>query len=183
MVINEKGLCAAMKAAVKKKSTGYKVAARYNDGVEQELVLVTPEWTAIMNRETAPRKAMGLIVEHLGDLPQVKQAYHVQDEQTQAEIFDMAVPAETELIPGAGVRRTNLTWCGYQIWQRTDNGDVFMVSPKVEDLLDNYNMELKVTEGGEFYVKGLASELYFKPLQVMKDQMTALHHLSKLRWV
>ena len=183
MVINEKGLCAAMKDAFKKRSTGYKVAARWNEGVEQEIVLVTPEWTVILNRENAPRKVMGLIVEHMGDLPQVGRACHVQDDQTQAEIYDIAVPENSKLIPDAGVRRTNLTWCGCQIWQRTDNLDVFMVLPRVEDLLDNYNMSVCVTEDGRFYAKGKASELYFKPLQVLKDQMTALHHLAKLRWV
>ena len=183
MVIDEKGLCAAMKEAFKKRSTGYKVAARWDEGVEQEIVLVAPEWTALLNRENAPRKVMGLIVEHMGDLPQVGRACHVQDDQTQAEIYDIAVPEESKLIPDAGVRRTNLTWCGYQIWQRTDNLDVFMVSPRVEDLLVNFNMSVSVTEDGRFYAKGKASELYFKPSQVLKDQMTALHHLAKLRWV
>lgn len=183
MVINEKGLCAAMKDAFKKRSTGYKVAARYDGGVEQEIVLVAPGWTAILNRENAPRKVMGLIVEHLGDLPQVGRAFHVQDEQTQTEIFDMAIPEASELIPGVDVRRTNLTWCGYQIWQRTDNLDVFMVSPKVEDLLDNYNMRVRLTEVGQFYAEGVASKLYFEPLQVMQDKMPALHHLAKMQWV
>lgn len=183
MVINEKGLCSAMKDAFKKRSTGYKVAAQHGQGVVQELVLVAPGWTAILNRENAPRKVMGLIVEHLGDLPQVGRAAHVQDEQTQTEIFDMAIPEKPELIPGVDVRRTQLTWCGYQIWQRTDNLDVFAVSAKVEDLLDNFNVPVRLTTEGQLYAAGVASELYFSPVQLMQDRMPALHHLSKMQWV
>lgn len=183
MVINEKGLCSAMKDAFKKRSTGYKVAARYNTGVEKEIILVAPEWTAILNWENAPRKAMGLIVEHLGDLPQIERAFHVQDEQTQTEIFDMAIPDASNPIPGVDVRRTQLTWQGYQIWQRTDNMEVFMVSPRLEDLLDNYNMTVKLTEEGELFASGVASRLYIKPLAVMQDKKQALQHLAKVQWV
>ena len=184
MVINEKGLCVAMKDAFKKRSTGYKVAARFDEhGTDQEIVLSAPGWTVIINRENAPRKVMGLIVEHMGDLPQIGRACHVQDEQTQAEIYDMAVPETAELVSGAGIRRTNLTWCGCQIWQRTDNLEVFMVTPKIEDLLDNYNVTLKLTTAGQFYAEGKASKIYFEPMQVMKDRMVALNHLAKLQWV
>lgn len=77
MVINEKGLCAAMKAAYKKKSTGYKVAARISENGTEEIVLSAPGWTAIITRENAPRKVMALIVEHVGDLPQAGQAFQV----------------------------------------------------------------------------------------------------------
>lgn len=183
MIIDEKGLSAAMKQAYKKKSTGYKVAAQRRPGMREEIVLVAPSWTAIITREFAPRKVMGLIVEHLGDLPSVHNAWHVQDEQTQTEIFDMAVPEKAELIPEAEVSRTALNWNGYQVWQRKDNLQVFMIDPRVEDLLVNYNMTVGMTEDGQFYVEGVASKLYFKPLQVMQGEMPALHHLAELRWV
>ena len=183
MVINEKGLCTAMKDAFKKRSTGYKVAFRYNTGAEKEIILVAPEWTAILNWENAPRKAMGLIVEHLGDLPQIDRAWHVQDEQTQTEIFDLAIPEASNPIPGVDVRRTQLNWQGYQIWQRTDNLEVFVVQPRLEDLLDNYNMTVKLTEDGQLFAAGVASRLYIKPLGVMQDKMPALNHLAKMQWV
>lgn len=94
MVIDEKGLLSAMKAAFKKQSTGYKVAA---DDEEEELILSAPGWTAIIARENTPRKVMGLIVEHLGDLPRDGTAFQVQDKNAQAEIFSVAVPSPAKL--------------------------------------------------------------------------------------
>lgn len=183
MVIDEKGLLSAMKDAYKKKSTGYKVAARILEDEEEELILSAPGWTAFINRENAPRKVMGLIVEHVGDLPREDEAYQVQDKNVQAEIFSVAVPAQARLVAGAVVRRTNLTYNGYQIWQRTDNLNVFMLSPKFEDMMDNYNREVRLTEDGMFYVEGVASRLYLLPLQVMQNELPALHHLAKMQWV
>ncbi len=184
MVINESGLCAAMKAAYKKKSTGYKVASRIARGGAEEIVLSAPGWTAIITRENAPRKVLGLIVEHVGDLPQVGQAFQVQDTKAQAEIFDMAVPELEELAAGAVVKRTQLNYNGYQIWQRTDDGTVFMMPPKHEDMLDNFNRQVKTMDNGTlFYAEGIASRLYLQPLQIQQNELTALHHLAKLQWV
>lgn len=183
MVIDEKGLLSAMKDAFKKKSSGYKVASLIPEGGEEELVLSAPGWTAFITRENAPRKVMGLIVEHVGDLPREFEAYQVQDKNVQTEIFKVAVPSPAKLVEGAEIRRTNLTYNGYQIWQRTDNFNVFMLSPRFEDMMDNYNRAVRLTEDGMFYVEGVASRLYLLPLQVMQNDMPALHHLAKLKWV
>lgn len=184
MVIAESGLCAAMKDAFRKKSTGYKVAADILCATNKEdLIVSAPGWTAFINRENAPRKVLALIVEHMGDLPKAGQAFHVQDDQSQTEILNIAIPDGTGSIAGAFVRRTNLTYNGYQIWQRTDNHNVFMVDPKMEALMDNYNREVILTEDGQFYLKGVASRLYVRPLQVNQNELPALHHLAKLQWV
>ena len=183
MVIDEKGLRAAMEGAFKKKSTGYKVAARTTEDGDQELILSAAGWTAFVNRENTPRKVMGLIVEHVGDLPQTGTAFQVQDKNVQAEVFSMAVPSPAQLVAGAQVRRTNLTYNGYQIWQRTDDLEVFMLSTKFEDMMDNYNRKVWLTEDGMFYVEGVASRLYVLPLQVQQNELPALHHLAKLKWV
>ena len=183
MVIDEKALLAVMRDAFKKKSTGYKAAARLTENGEEELILSAPGWSAIVTRENAPRKVMGLVVEHVGDLPRPGEAYQVQDKNVQAEIFSVAVPAPAELVEGAAVKRTNLTYSGYQIWQRTDNLNVFMIPTKFEDMMDNYNRAVRLTENGMFYVEGVSSRLYFLPLKAMENDVPALRHLAKMRWV
>lgn len=181
MVISESGLCAAMKAAFKKKSTGYKVAARLTEDGEEKIVLSAPDWIAIINRENAPRKVLALIVEHVGDLPAEGKAFQVQDTKVQTEIYSMAVPELEKAVANADVKRTQLQYMGYQIWQRTDDHSVFMMAPKNEDMLDHYNRPVSVAENGMFYAEGLVSRLYLKPLQVMQNELTALHHLAKLQ--
>lgn len=183
MVISESGLCAAMKAAYKKKSTGYKVASRLSEDGGEEIVLSAPDWIAIINRENVPRKVLALIVEHVGDLPAEDKAFQVQDAKVQTEIYSMAVPELGTPVEEAAVKRTQLQYNGYQIWQRTDNQNVFMISPKHEDMLDHYNRLVSVAENGMFYAEGTVSRLYLKPLQVMQNELTALHHLAKLKWV
>ena len=184
MVINEKGLCEAMKAAFRKRSTGYKVAAKLSKIGEEEIIISAPGWTAIITRENAPRKVLALIVEHVGDLPQEGQAFQVQDTKAQAEIFDMAVPELETLVAGAEVKRTQLNYNGYQIWQRTDDHTVFMMAPNHENMLDNFKRQVKAMDNGAvFYAEGIASRLYIQPLKVQQNELTALHHLAKLQWV
>lgn len=183
MVIDESGLRAAMTEASKKKSTGYKVADRLTEDDEEEIILSAPGWTAIISRENVPRKILGLIVEHVGDLPSAGEAFQVKDTEAQAEIMKMAVPKPGNIVAGAAVRRTNLTYNGYQIWQRKDNFNVFMLAPKLEDLLVNYNGDIQLTEDGLFFSEGVASKLYIQPLQVMQNDLPVLNHLAKMQWV
>lgn len=184
MVIDETGLCAVMRDAFRKKSTGYKVAARWarSDADERELILSTPGFTAVISRENAPRKVLALIVEHMGDLPDEGMAFHVKDGDVQTEIFHVAVSEPEKTDEDPIVRRTKLMYEGYQMWQRVDNLEVFLVAPKFENLMDNYNREIRQARNGMFYVEGVASRLYVQPLEVKQNELTALHHLAKLKW-
>ena len=110
MVINESGLCAAMKDAFRKKSTGYKVALSQLEGETPEIVISAQDWMAIIEKEHAPRKVLALIVEHLGDLPKVGQAFHVRDDNVQTEIFSMAVPEQQEIQTNVAIKRTQVTY-------------------------------------------------------------------------
>lgn len=184
MVIDEKGLLALMKDAFRKRSTGYKVTCRVTERHAVEIALAGPGWIAVIEREHTPRKVLALIVEHLGDVPMVGQAFQVQEKQTQAEIFEMAVP-ELPLVQldKTNVRRTQVAYKGDQIWQRSDNLAVYMVGEKMEDFLANYNVPLSMAENGMFYTAGAVSRVYISPVPVMHNEDTALNHLAKLQWV
>ena len=184
MVVSEKGLVELMKDAFKKKSTGYKVACRMTEQNECEIIVAGPGWTAIIERENTPRKVLALIVEHLGDLPMPGQAFQVQDKQTQAEIFEMAVPElPFMLATKEQIARTQLTYKGCRVWQRSDNLNVHLVGEKMEALLANYNVPLTIAENGMFYTCGIASRVYVSRVPVMRNEETALEHLAKTRWV
>ena len=183
MVINESGLCAAMRDAFRKKSTGYKVAMRRLPGENPEIVLSTPDWTTIFEKENAPRKVLALIVEHLGDLPKPGQAFHVKDDNVQTEIFSMAVPEKEELQPNVTVKRTQIAYMGHVIYQREDNNEVFMIPPKLEDLLDGKLLPLYVAEGGKLYQSGLISQVYIKPYVPMQGDSYALQHFAEHKWI
>ena len=61
MVINEKALVRAMKAAYK--GDGYVVGCQ-----EDELFVEGAMWKVVAELENFPRKALGLIAEHLGKI-------------------------------------------------------------------------------------------------------------------
>ena len=183
MVISESGLCAAMRDAFRKKSTGYKVAMRQLEGENPEVVLSTSDWTVIIEKENAPRKVLALIVEHLGDLPQVGQAFHVKDDNVQTEIFSMAVPEAEQLQPNVTVKRTQIAYMGHTIYQREDNNTVYMIPPKLEDLLDGKLLPLYVAEGGKLYQAGLISQVYIKPYVPMQGDRQALQYFAEHKWI
>ena len=181
MVISESGLCAAMKAAFGRKSTGYKVASRINDNGDTEIILAAPGWTAVINRANAPRKVLALIVEHMGDIPNPGKAYQIQDKQAQSTILEIAVP-EMPKKTAAEVKRTPITYKGSRIYQRTDDDSVYMVSPKVEALLASTLIPLGVTDRDKFCAVGIASKLFLSPEDLMQDETDALGHLEEFRW-
>ena len=183
MVINESGLRAAMADAFRKKSTGYKVALRQLEGEAPELVLSTSEWTAIIEKELAPRKVLALIVEHLGDLPQVGQAFHVKDDNVQTEIFSMAVPETEEQQLNVEVKRTQIAYMDHTLYQRADSGAVYMIPPKLENLLDSKLLPLCVASEGRLFQAGLASQVYIKPYVPMHGDSQALQHFAEHKWI
>ena len=180
MVINESGLCAAMKAAFRKKSTGYKVSSRMNAAGEQEIILSAPFWTVVLEKRHAPRKVLALIVEHMGDLPKPGQAFQIQDQQAQSTIYEMLVP-DLPKDTAMGVKRTAITYKGSRIYQCADD-TVYMVSPKIEALLASNLLPLSMTDREWFCTKGRASALFISPEDVMQDENSALSHLQAFRW-
>ena len=95
----------------------------------------------------------------------------------------MAVPDSSEPVAGAIVKRTQLNYIDYQIWQRTDDHSIYMMPSQHEDMLDGFKLQVHVAENGMFYAEGIASRLYIRPLAVQQNELTALHHLAKLQWV
>ena len=84
---------------------------------------------------------------------------------------------------GAVVRRTPLNYNGYQIWQRADDMQVYMMDARLEELLDSFSRNVVLMTNGMFRATGIASQLYIRPLQVKQNELLALHHLAKLQWV
>lgn len=65
-MIDERGLVAAIKDTWRHE--GYAVAG-YGSGDERVLCLNGASWLAVMPRRTTSRKVLGLLAEHLGDIP------------------------------------------------------------------------------------------------------------------
>lgn len=121
MGINEKRLCAAMKAEWR--AGGYDVVSY---GEDNRLFINGSHWCVEMKQSEAPRKVLALLVEHLGDIPRGAAWRVSKDTGAQSEMVDAVLTRidglknrlmqEREM----EVNRTAMHWKGLELWQRED---------------------------------------------------------------
>ena len=186
MVVDEKGLLAAMKEEYK--SLGYKVAADDRSGVEN-VIISAPLWTVVIRKEDLPRKVLGLIAEHVGEIPEAGTAYQVSKKQTQTEIFSMTMQTVKDFNIGEKdrriIRRTDLVLGGYPIWQTATDRRVVEVNPDMEDLMNWGRHVVRLAGDDLLYVDDDVSRAYIR-CSLPKDdpaRLEKLAHLAKLQWV
>lgn len=184
MVVNETGLMRAMKEAYK--SAGYCVAAE-NTGDMENIILCTNTWAAIIEKKNMPRKALGLIAEHVGEIPQPGQAYQVRKGDPQTEIYDVVNQTIRAIHAGDKplriVKRTQLTMGCYQLWQRKDDLRIFQVNPALEEILMLSRGTVRIVGDDTLMLDDLESRAYIAVEKVADQEKAAFEHLSQMQWV
>lgn len=137
MVINEKGLLRAMKEAYK--ADGYEIECKETAGVK-EIHIETPRWYVMCVLKNLPRKVLGLIVEHLGEIPAPGQAVQVKKKETQTKICNQGRDAFGGVVPDdcinpAGVTKTGIIYRGGNVWQQDRGNRIFWINPDLEDIM------------------------------------------------
>ncbi len=188
MVINEKGLLSAMKAAAGKGGPGYRVAGIEMNG-RAYLLIFTGYWMAAVEKNNAPRKALGLIAEHVGRIPETGEAYRVKKEETQDMIFGAAVKPIMDILRKVEdrctlprVQITRLTWEGQEIWQREKDLQISMFNPEYTRIAILHNQDVRQVEGA-LQVSGNISMALVMPRGVAKEDLPAVNHLERMQWV
>lgn len=175
-MIDEKGLCAAMKAAWRTAS-GYKVT------VQSEMIgIAANNWAVQVPLRALPRKALALLVEHIGEIPTDGAAYGCQKDvgaQTlvaafEQEHFRSLEAYFREALPQA--KETQLTLREHRIWQAPETMQVIAVSTESLRLVDRKTLQdaafvippmepeagalLQLTddEGGRIWIIGIAQK-------------------------
>lgn len=188
MVVNEKGLLKAMKDAYR--GVGYKVAAEEDEDGTVSIIVAAPAWIAIIEQKNMPRKALGLIAEHVGTIPVPGEAYMVRvKEDTQTEIYGMALRdlnslrEEEQQETARIVKRTNITLGGYRIWQRQKDLACLMIDPIYEGIIDAGKRSVRTVGENAITVDGLASRVYIFRESVRKHTEASMKHLSQMQWI
>ena len=185
MVIDEKGLMRAMKEAYKE--LGYKVAVEDEADIEN-VIISYPTWTVVIQKDELPRKVLGLIAEHVGEIPKPGTAFQVSKKQTQTEIFSMAMQIVEDFHSGEKerriIRRTSLVMGGFPLWQATSS-KVVQVSPDLEDIMLWGSRIVRLIGEDILMIDDNASRGYIRCTLPKEDsvEMQKLEHLSKLQWV
>lgn len=144
-MIEEKALCAAMKAAWRER--GYEVYA-----TGDTLVITTDEMGVEMGRRNVSRKVLSLLALHLGEIPDGT-AYSVKKSGAQQEMLDVAMnhwdgvrnrvdSAERHIL-----RRTPLDWKNRGVWQEDDIGTVHTFDPALSDIIEAMPEGIEMADG------------------------------------
>lgn len=133
-MINEKGLCACMKDAWRDGVGGYTVSV-----VGEEMTIRASAWIAQMPLGLVPRKALALLVEHIGTIPEDGQAFRC-GKKIGAQALIAAVEAQ---VCGLGrvqtrgdAKVTQLHYKGTSIYQDTCSLEIVAVNPLLRRLVD-----------------------------------------------
>lgn len=183
MVVSETGLRAAMKKAYKE--SGYKVAGLLHDG-EDKILIAAPGWCTLILKDKTPRKVLGLIVEHVGDIPREGEAYQVSKKQVQTEIHGVTTQILERLqdtkLERWQVKPTGLRWGRYILCQRLcdlrivqlnpDTGSIMGAAPKMDMLGEDI-----------ITVHGRASDVYIDITKTLHGEQAHMDHLSRMQWV
>lgn len=188
MVVSEKGLLRAMKEAYK--ADGYTVAVDDGGGIE-DLILHTPVWTVVIQKDQAPGKILGLITEHLRKLPQPGEAFCIKKKETQTEIYGMVKDTIEDFHTGEKerqpIRRTNLTMDNFPVWQAAETRTVVKVFPDYEDILELGTIGVlngsRLVGEDVLFVDDMVSRAYIRCYRPKdKPELERLNHLAKFRW-
>lgn len=147
MLVNDKGLIRALKAAYK--GLGYKVA---RDSVN--LYILSESWAVKLQFAATPRKVLALLVEQMGIIPQANRAYEIRKRNVQDYMPDMVqkeLPKSLYSKSGDDICQSLLTLNGATLWQVTDTGVIVPAAPELEDIV-LYNKATSVRYEDHFIV-------------------------------
>lgn len=137
MVINEKGLIRAMKEAYK--TEGYEIVCTEQGGAK-EIHIETQKWRVTCVLKYLPRKVLGMIVEHLGEIPEPEQAVQVKKKEIQTMLFTKKCDGFGGITPDDCVNppravKSDISYRGGNIWQQRCGNKTLWISPALEDIM------------------------------------------------
>lgn len=186
MVIDEKGLISAMKDAYK--GEGYKLAVDEQGGIEC-VIIAAPLWTVVIRKSELPRKVLGLIAEHTGEISlESGIAYQVKKKETQTEIFSLVLKEALDFHSGEKarriLRRTSLVLGGYPLWQTATEQKMVKLLPAHEDIMNWGQYLVRLIGDDLVMIDDEKSRVYVRCMPSKDGAETErLTHLAKVQWV
>lgn len=184
MIIEESGLLRAMKEAYK--SGGYHVAAEIDEAGIENIVITTASWIVIAEKKAMPRKVLGLIVEHIGEIPRPGEAFQIKKKEPQTEIFEV-VQKSIRCIHMEGdilrtVKRTDLQLGSFRLWQRKEDMRIFKLSTSLEDIVQVGYGPVHMIRDEKMMLRDMESRVYLSVEISQGPEQERLDHLAEIQW-
>lgn len=182
MVINEQGLLRAMKEAYK--GAGYEIACKETVN-GPEIYMKTGIWWVMCEMKNLPRKVLGLLAEHMGDLPKPGQALQVKKKECQTMIYEDAIKSFYGVTPDdcinpANVTKSDLTYKGYSIWMQQRGKKAYWIDPNLEDIIKITGKEVSLGDR-VIHISGTISGVSIAPnLPATETEKRVLEYLAGL---
>lgn len=177
MVINEKALVKAMKAAYK--GDGYVVGC-----LGDVLFVESAMWKVVADLKNFPRKALGLIAEHMGQIPTDGMVYQLRKGEAQTKIpekgADFRGISDDEKLEA--IYKTMLTYGDGNIWQMAQGGKLLWVMPENEKLMQTNEMAYAVA-GKALRIKGTVSSVTVMATEPLYEDKAILQKLEKINLI
>ncbi len=182
MILSEKGLIKQMKEAYK--AGGYDFVMD-----SQQIIVAAPTWLIRCSTRMFPKEALGLVVQHIGALPD-HPCYHVSKAAVQTameSVVRSTLEGMENLTPETGdaLKKTCITWKGTEVWQRCKDLAIVRMDPALTDLVASMKIDAAVcsTEGIYVGFYGEASAVWLTGCKNVKDDDTlGMDYLSGYQW-
>ena len=187
MVVQEKGLLRLMKEAWK--GSGYTVAADEGDD-EDYLCISYWGWKVGIAFDAVPRKVLGLLAEHIGKLPTIGEAFKVQKDEVQRELFETATAPFDDLRQCIEhwethkmMKPTKLEWDGARLWQSPRDQTVVLLEPQLAQIGMFGDGSLDVClEGTQLMLQGKRSFVAVNKAHLTDGDKALLEKLTEVKW-
>lgn len=183
MILSEKGLVQAMKEAYK--------AGGYDFVTDEDQIIVTaPTWLIRCKTRMFPKEALGLMVQHMGALPD-HTCYHVSKAAVQTameSVVRSTLERMENMAPETGdaLKKTCILWKGTEVWQRCRDMAIIRIDPDLTKLVSGMKIDAAIcsTEGVYVGFYGEASAAWVAGCKDVKDDdALAMDYLSGYQWI
>ena len=186
MIINEKALLRLMKAC--QKSGGYWVAM--TEGSPAWIYIHGTNWYVGVQRDKLPRKALALLVEHMGEMPYPGVACKILKDVVQDEFYELVTEPIFSMNadgrnnwtnPKMHLRPTPLTWRETKVWQRGD-GKILLMNPDLMDLAIHF-YTYPTAAGSAIFFDGGIEQVYIVPEMHLAGDEEFIKTIGATMWV
>lgn len=184
MVVNENALLKMMEKAYK--GSGYHVISDCQNGDRFLIANYGYDWGVVIERMHMPCSVLGLIVKHIGMIPEDTESFLVHKDNVQTEEFEVAAKPIMGMLEktrsvAPALKRTTLVFDNRNIWQRSNDMEIVLLNPDYEDLAVLKDAQPCMVEDC-LYARGQHSHIFIGRIKPGDHEKDRVKHLSKILW-